>query len=449
MKNCIFFNPCRQVLALALLLAALAGGTSAQAVDVRAEQLRFIDPAGGVTSDDLVKCALEQNGELQAARQMIAEARGRWRQAGLKANPMIESSLKQAITSPDNNQMVGIELPLELKGRRQARVDVAVREIELREAEVRDFERKLTAEVRMKYAEAIAAARNLKFAGDLLELTRESHRLTAARVDLGRSAPLEQNLLFVELNRAEAMRIGLESRAEVALLELKKLVGLPFDEALALRDEFASDHSPPALSEMLNQALLKRPDLIAARAAESLAVAQLEQARVEGRVDASIFASYERMSNGYDVSGFNDAGALVPVNAVFHYLTFGVKVALPTRNKNQGNIEVAAAAIDAARLRREFAEKVARNEVAAAYTRFARARQAASIYKEKVLSNAAMNLDVIRQTYELGQKTVLDYIAEQRRYVEIETGFTDLLKEYFDALVEIERVTTSNQRREQ
>jgi cobalt-zinc-cadmium efflux system outer membrane protein len=148
------------------------------------------------------------------------------------------------------------------------------------------------------------------------------------------------------------------------------------------------------------------------------------------------------------VRGFNDVGRLVPVTSVFHYLTFGVKVALPTRNKNQGNIEAAVAALDAARIRREFAEKVARNEIASAYVRFDRARQAVNIYSEKVLKNAARNVDVIRQTYEFGQKTVLDYIAEQRRYVEIETGFTDLLKEYFDARVEIERVTASGQYRE-
>jgi cobalt-zinc-cadmium efflux system outer membrane protein len=382
------------------------------------------------------------------ARQIIAEARGKWRQAGLKANPMVEASGKQAVSSPDNNQMVGIELPLELKGRRQARVDVAAREIEMREAEVRDFERKLAAEVRMKYAEAIAATRNLKFADDLLGLTRESHRLTAARVDVGRSAPLEQNLLFVEMSRVEATRISVESRAEVAILELKKVVGMSPEEALLLRDEFASGWQPPSQSEVINQALFKRPDLVASRAAESLATAQLEQARVEGRVDASIFANYERMSFGYSVRGFNDAGALVPVSGVFHSLTFGIKVALPTRNKNQGNIEAAIAALDAAHIRREFAEKVARNEIASAYARADRARQAMNIYSEKVLKNAARNLDVIRQTYEFGQKTVLDYIAEQRRYVEIETGFTDLLKEYFDARVEIERVTASGQYRE-
>jgi cobalt-zinc-cadmium efflux system outer membrane protein len=406
------------------------------------------NPAMEMTADDLVKRALEQNGELQAARQMIAEARGRWRQAGLKANPMIEASGKQAVTSPDNNQMIGIELPLELKGRRQARVDVAAREIELREAEVRDFERRLAAEVRMKYAEAIAAARNLKLAEDQLKLARESHRLTAARVDLGKSAPLEQNLLFVELSRVEAMRISTESRADVAMFELKKIVGMSPEEALVLHDGFAAVQPPPSQSEVIGQTLLKRPDLVAARAAESLVAAQLEQARVEGRVDASIFANYERMSFGYGVRGFNDAGALAPVTGVFHYLTFGIKVALPSRNKNQGAIEAAVSAIDAARLRREFAEKVARNEIAAAYARAGRAGQAMNVYSENVLKNAARNLDVIRQAYELGQKTVLDYITEQRRYLEIETGFTELLKEYFYARVEIERVTASIQYRE-
>ncbi len=426
-------NLCNCLLA-ALLLGVFSALALAQTSDL--------------TADDLVKLALKQNGELQAARQMIAEARGRWRQAGLKANPMVEASGTQAASSPDNNQMIGIELPLELKGRRRARVDVAAREIEMREAEVRDFERRLAAEVGMKYAEAIAAARNLKLAEDQLKLARESHRLTVARVDAGRSAPLEQNLLFVEVSRVEAMRIGTESRAEVAMFELKKIVGMPPEEALLLRDEFAAVQPPPEHSEVIGQTLLKRPDLIAARAAESLAAAQLEQARIEGRVDASMFASYERMSFGYGVRGFNDAGRLVPVTGVFHYLTFGVKVALPTRNKNQGAIEAAAATIEAARLRREFAEKVARNEVAAAYLRFNRAGQAMNIYGENVLKNAARNLDVIRQAYELGQKTVLDYMAEQRRYVEMERGFTELLKNYFDARVEIERATASNQFRE-
>src|SRR5262245_64791126 len=91
---------------------ALAGATPASTY------ARLIDPANGMTADDLVRYAFEHNGELAAARDMIAEARGRWRQAGLKPNPTLEASGMQAVTSSDNNLTVGVELPLELGGRR-------------------------------------------------------------------------------------------------------------------------------------------------------------------------------------------------------------------------------------------------------------------------------------------------------------------------------------------
>ncbi len=401
---------------------------------------RFIDPVNGLPADDLVRYAFERNGELRAARQMIAEARGRLRQAGFRPNPMLESSYGRAVNTSDNNLMIGAELPLELGGRREARVEVAAREFELRESEVADFERKLAAEVRLKYSEVIAAARNLKYIEDLLSLTRDSHHLIQVRVESGKTAPLEQSMVFVELNRVDSMRINYEGRVEVALLELKKVAGVPPTEPLRLRGEFSTDRQPPSEAEALQNALGSRPDLAAARAAEQLALAQIEQARVEGKIDASLFANYMRQDMGYGVRGFDDAGRLAPVHGIFHFATFGVKLTLPVRNKNQGNIEAAEAQLEAAHSRRQFAEIVTQNEVASAYARFEHAREALEVYRDNVRSQAQKNLDVIRQTYVLGQKSLLDYIAEQRRYIEVETGYTDVLKEYFDSLVEIERV---------
>jgi len=400
---------------------------------------QFVDPVNGLTSDDLVRYALAHNGELAAARQMIAEARGRLRQAGLRANPMVETSGTHAVNTADNMTMIGAELPLELGGRRKARVEVAQRELELGDAEVADFERKLAAEVRIKYADTIAAARNLKFTEDLLTLTRDSHRLVQARVERGKSAPLEQNVVFVELNRVDAIRINFESKTEVALFELKKSIGMLPGEVLRLRGEFDPSRQPATQNDAIRNALASRPDLSAARAAENLAQAQIEQARVEGKVDASIFANYQRQNMGFGVRGFNDTGALAPVQGIFHYATFGVRLTLPVRNKNQGNIEAAIAAAEAARNRREFNEIVVRNEVAAAYARFGRAQEALGVYRDNVRKQAQLNLDVVQQTYTLGQKTLIDYINEQRRYIDIETGYTDALKEYFNSLVEIER----------
>jgi cobalt-zinc-cadmium efflux system outer membrane protein len=404
---------------------------------------RFVDPVDGLTADDVVQRAMAANGDLQAARLAITSAQAMVKQAGLKPNPMIEAGRTQTLNTPDNNVMVGAEWPLELGGRRKARIQVAERELEMRRSEVADFERKLAAEVRMKYSDVIAAARNLKFTEDMLALTRDSHRLVSVRVGHGKSAPLEQNLLAVELNRVEAMKINFEGRTEVAMLELKKVAGINPDEPVRVRGEFAIDRQPVSKEEALRQALEKRPDLAAMRAAELVAEAQTEQARVEGKYDASFFASYERMRSGFDVMGVNNSGALAPVEGIFHNLTVGFKIMLPVRNKNQGSVEAAVAQQEAARKRREFAELVARSEVNSAYVRFERAKEALAIYRDGVRDQALKNLDVVRQTYVLGQKTALDYVAEQRRFVEVETGYTEVLKEYFDAMTEIERVTAA------
>jgi cobalt-zinc-cadmium efflux system outer membrane protein len=404
---------------------------------------RIIDPIDGLTADDVVRYALSHNGELGAVRQMILEAQGKLRQAGLRPNPMVEASNAQSVTGPDKTLAIGAELPLELGGRRSARITVARTEMELRQAEAADFERRLAAEVRSKYVEVISAARNLKAAEDLLTLTRDSHRVVQARVERGKSAPLEQNLLSVELNRAGAMRIGLESRAEVALLELKKSAGMPPAEPLRLRGEFNLDRQPLSTSDAMTHALAKRGDLAAWRAAERLAESQVEQARVEGKFDASVFVEYMRQRMGFGVSGIDDAGRLSPVDAVFHYATFGVRLTVPVRNKNQGNVEAAVAQLEAARRRREFGENVVRNEVTAALARLERARAALDLFQTGVRDQALRNVEVIRQTYVLGQKTILDYLAEQRRFIEIETAYTEVLKEYFESLSEVDRAAAS------
>ena len=67
------------------------------------------------------------------------------------------------------------------------------------------------------------------------------------------------------------------------------------------------------------------------------------------------------------------------------------------------------------------------------------ARRGREIYERGVRDIARRNLDVVRQSYELGRGSLLDVVAEQRRYIETENGYTDALKQVYDAAVEIER----------
>lgn len=416
--------------------------TSAQ---TQAPVSRYLEQTTGMTADEAVAYAFTHNAELDAARKEIDAAKAMVKQARFRANPMLDVEGKRQVPpGRDNTVMAGVTLPLELNGRVPTRIAVAEREVEVREREFANSERILAGEVRMKFGEALAQALKLSFTDQLVEANQRSFNLIAARVVEGATPPLEQNMALVELNRLKSMREAAEGKVEVAMFELRNLIGMPPEQPLHLRGDF--DHlidQLPAVSEETARALRDRADLQAFRANENLAAARIEQARAEGRWDASVTTGYERMHAGFPQFGTDDHGALQPIESNFHYLKLGVSIILPVRNKNQGAIEAAVTESEVAKSRREFAELTARREVAVAYAQYNRAVKAEEIFRLGARDPAKANLDVVRQTYELGSKTLLDYIAEQRRFIELENDFIDAQLAVYNARVEIQRSTSS------
>jgi cobalt-zinc-cadmium efflux system outer membrane protein len=80
-----------------------------------------------------------------------------------------------------------------------------------------------------------------------------------------------------------------------------------------------------------------------------------------------------------------------------------------------------------------------RQEVAAAFTQYEAAQRSLETYAQGVRDIARQNLEIAHKAYELGRTPLLDVISERRRYVEIEMGYVDSLKQVYDAAVEIER----------
>ena len=405
---------------------------------------RYYDSSNGVSADEAVAYALSHNGELAAFRSEVEGASGLVQQASLRPNPQLDIERKQQINGTDNDTIIGAMLPLELGGRRSARILVAQRELELKNSVLADRERLLAAEVRAKFGEALGELLKLGFTEDLLWTSDEGYRLVSARVIEGRTAPLEQNMVLVEVNRIRSIRESNQGKVEVALLELRNLMGMRPEEPLRLRGDFDHLIEPlPSIAIAAGVALRERPDLQTARALETLAEARIAQTRSEGRLDANVTGKYELMNFGFPQRGFNDGGQLVPIQGRFHSVAVGVTLDLPVRNRNQGAIAAAVAEKSAATQRREFAELTVQREVASAFARYQSAARAAEIYRVGVQGQANANLDVVRQTYELGSKTLLDVIAEQRRFIETQTGYIEALVNTYQARVEIDRATAS------
>src|SRR6185369_10485978 len=112
--------------------------------------------------------------------------------ARLRPNPSLEVIGEREVGGMgDNNIMVEGGLPLELGGRRSARIRVAERELEIRKQAAAERERQLAADVRSKFGEALAAILKLQFAEEILDMARQNFEIVAAKVTEGRSPPLE------------------------------------------------------------------------------------------------------------------------------------------------------------------------------------------------------------------------------------------------------------------
>src|SRR6185369_3869112 len=285
------------------LSALRAADTSSTASETLS---RYTDPVQGASSNDLVRRALTSNAELSAVRLDIERGRARLRQAGLRPNPTVDfeqttgrftNSLGERETS------VGFALPLELGGKRQRRIDLARVELEAAEAEVADKERRLANEVRVSYAESLAALRELQITEELSNVDVQTARIVEARVTEGDAAPLEHNLLRVEIDRLRARRALVEGRLQAALLKLKSITGTPLSEALRLREELAAPsfaQPPDSIEAAVDIALRTRPDLKLAQLNEEAAKAGLRLARAQATPDVTAFGKYTTNRSVFD-----------------------------------------------------------------------------------------------------------------------------------------------------
>ncbi len=325
-----------------LLCPSLRGQERGQ--EVQPDVQLYLDERTGIGLDEAIARALDREPSLRATRTDIDAALGRQQQAGLRPDPTLTFERRQEPAGTDSLTTVGVEWPLDLF-RRQGRVQTAEHEVAATRFAVADRERVLAADVRLQYGIAAAAAREVSIAAELVATLQRQLDLVRARVSEGAIPALDRDLLDVEVRRLQAERARTSGRADVAILQLKQLLGMDPDEPLALRESLEALVRPTVIAgaDARRAPGEPRPDVREAEARVTLAEARVDQARREGRLDVSLFGTYMRMDAGFPQSGFDPSGSLARVRGQFDYVSGGAMVVLPLFNRHQGDVAKAQA----------------------------------------------------------------------------------------------------------
>ena len=218
-----------------VMLATLVSTAAAAQPPASSAPTSHVDPVNGLSLDQAIARALEQEPSLRATRSQIDVARGQRVQSSLRPNPSVSFERRQEPQGTDNQTMLSLEWPLDLF-RRDARVAFADRQIAATELAVADRQRLLIANVRARYGEVLTTLRDLSLFDDLVTATGRQRDLLRSRVEEGASAPLDRDLVEVEVRRLESERMLQAGRVEVALIELKRVLGLRPDATVAVRE---------------------------------------------------------------------------------------------------------------------------------------------------------------------------------------------------------------------
>ncbi|MGX1022705.1 cobalt-zinc-cadmium efflux system outer membrane protein [Pseudomonas sp. Y3 TE3536] len=393
---------------IALLCLLLAATGSAQA-------------SGSLSLPEALSAAFAQNPELTAAGREIGIAEGERRQAGLIPNPELSWEVEDT-RSETRTTTVTLSQPLELGGKRGARIAVAGAGQTIAQLDLERQRNGLRADVVQAFHAALRAQTALELAQQSQALTERGLRVVQGRVTAGQSSPVEVTRAQVQLAQAQAQVRRAASQRSVAYQALARLTGSPvarFDRLLA------TDLSPGAAPAV--EALLARVEqtaewrLAAAQVERSEASLGSEKAQRLPDLTVSLGSQYSREDRER-------------VNVV------GLSMPLPLFDRNQGNVLVAARRADQARDLRNAVELRLRSETRSALSQWATAMQEVQAYDRTILPSAQQAVDTATRGFEMGKFAFLDVLDAQRTLIEARGLYLQALASATDARAQVERL---------
>lgn len=393
----------------------------------------------GLSIDRLIELGTTRRTDLLAARQRLAIAEGRLTQASLRPNPTLNTeygSPRFLGGDSESELSVGVSQVFELGGKRSKRVAVAQLELSKARSDVAAIERVVSIEIRGAYTTALSAARQLDVLEKLIVANEELLRVTNARLNEGDVAPLDVNLVRVENERFKVQAIQIRNDLDTALLQIRTLIGAEVSENLKLAPQ--PDRPPRfdmGLSELSAIALKTRPDLEAARINEELGSARIDLARSNATPNVETGLAYSRSQSATKLPP-SLGGVIIPKTE--NSLVFSVSIDIPVFNRNQGEIASATGEKLQATREREFLESAVKRDVAVAYKKYRAAAESLVIYSTQIVPRSEENLQTVRAAYGLGDFSVFEVVNEQRRLTENVTNFNQVLRDYYNALTELE-----------
>lgn len=419
----------RKFVSLALGLVTLLGvGAYAQQSDENSNAT----PVAVVSRSTLLplsldvawKAAIANSPTLAAAQREVEAAQGALIQAGVYQNPSLGLEVDDP-RSGSRTTTVTWSQPLDLSGKRSARVAAAEHALEAIRVQRESREAQLKADVTATFLSTLLSQERVRLAQESLAIARSGSLAASKRVQAGKVSPLEETRSKVAEANVRLELVQAQGELNAQLQELRALLagGVVFDtldgNALLLPS------LPPinvlqdrvAVSPVIRQAQLETRRLSA--------LADLEQAK--RTPDLSVSLGIQRSQQ----SGRSTA-------------IVGVSIPIPAFDTNRGNLLEALRRRDKSEEDARAIELRLRADVSIARQRLEVASQEVTAVNSEILPAAQDAFRAAAQGFELGKFNYLDVLDAQRTLLQARAQYLRSLGDSHRAVADVARLLGNN-----
>ncbi|WP_354677273.1 TolC family protein [Cupriavidus plantarum] len=379
------------------------------------------EPTGALTLDNALALAAGSNFDLSAAAKEVDATEGGIMQARTIPNPEI-STLVEDTRRSSRTSTAQLNIPIELGGKRSARINAAERTREFAQATLAAVRGDIRAQVIESFFAVLIAQERVKLATGSADIAKRGAEAAARRVTAGKISPVDETKARVEqanaeLELAEATS-GLQS-ARQALTALWGNSAPQFAEAAGNLDVLPSRPSPEALQQELNNSPL-------------VAASQAEMDRRQAIVNVERSRQYPDLTLSVGAKRYTLANRNMAV--------IGVSIPLPLFDRNQGNLYQAIRQADKAQ--DEFLANrinLTRN-ILQASNQLSVSRASAQTLKDTVLPAAEQAYNAATVGFDAGKFNYLDVLDSQRTLFQARIRYLGVLGQTYQAATTIDRI---------
>jgi outer membrane protein, heavy metal efflux system len=371
---------------------------------------------------DLESIALQHNPTLVQAQAEIAVDQGLLKQAGLYPNPQI-GYINGTASNPSVKQSNGVFLSQEFVTAHK--LDLAqqaiVQEIKRMQWDQEAQRLRVLNDLKIRYFEVLGAQQGVSVAGRLVDVATESVALSEKFVGAKLGTRTDVLQAKVQLETAKLNLEEAQDRHAAAWSQLATMMGTPGFKPVPLSGNLTGEFPDLDPETCLQQLLAQSPQLSGSQSALDHGWAEYHSAKAQAIPNVTIQSVID-----YDKATQSTTASTL------------VALPLPIYNRNQGNIDKAAADIRIYQAEITRVEMVLREQLADSFRRYQASRRQAERLKTLILPNVEESLQLSREIYAAGQAGFSSVLTAQQDYFKSQMAYVEALTEMNKVVVEIE-----------